>query len=223
MVQFLNAVGWHNARKGRPWAQIKKEDEDSHILYIDGKYSVEPGYEDYPVVEVSWKGANAYAKWLSQETGETYRLPSELEWEYMARAGSSARHIYPWGDDVGQKNANCDGCTGGWQDEDQLKAVRSYPANVMGIYEIAGNVWEWTCSTYTPQLSKLSMRCAEYKDDETEIERSLRGGSWLSEPWNLRISNRASLKDWRQDYQTGFRLLKESSLELSQKSSQESG
>ncbi len=67
-----------------------------------------------PAINVSWEDAKAYVKWLSRETGKTYRLLSEAEWEYAARGGTETR--YPWGNSVGSGNANCDGCGSRWDD-----------------------------------------------------------------------------------------------------------
>ena len=74
------------------------------------------------MINVTWHDAVAYAAWLSRETGEAYRLPSESEWEYAARAGSTTR--YPWGTDMGRNRANCDGCGSRWDDDrDRARGV----------------------------------------------------------------------------------------------------
>jgi formylglycine-generating enzyme required for sulfatase activity len=89
-----------------------------------------------PVINVDWRDAQAYVEWLSHETGQVYRLPSEAEWEYACRAGTTTR--YSWGDDISNKNANCGG---GWFSK--TKEVGSYPANPWGLYDMHGNVFEW--------------------------------------------------------------------------------
>ena len=99
------------------------------------------GRGDQPVMNVSWEDAQKYAGWLSLETGEAYRLPSEAEWEYAARAGTTT--AYPWGHEIGQNRANCDGCGSAW-DSRRTAPVRSFAANPWGLYEMHGNVWEWT-------------------------------------------------------------------------------
>ena len=83
------------------------------------------GRGDRPVMLVTWEDAQAYAGWLSEMTGKRFRLPSEAEWEYAARAESGTR--FPWGDDVGRGNANCDGCGSRWDDE-RTAPVGSLPA-----------------------------------------------------------------------------------------------
>ena len=93
-----------------------------------------------PVIRVTWHDATAYAEWLSRETGEEYRLPSESEWEYAARAGSTTR--YPWGTDMGRNRANCDGCGSRW-DDDRTAPVGSFAPNAWGVHDTHGNVDEW--------------------------------------------------------------------------------
>ncbi len=97
-----------------------------------------------PAINVSWDDAQAYVKWLSRITGKEYRLLSEAEYEYAARAGSQT--AYPWGDDIklsGKAMANCDGCGSPWDDK-QTAPVGSFAANQFGLYDMVGNVWEWT-------------------------------------------------------------------------------
>ena len=90
-----------------------------------------------PVMNVSWEDATAYAAWLSAETGQRYRLPSEAEWEYAARAGTTT--AYSWGPDLGQNRANCDECGSRW--DDALTApAGSFAANAWGLHDMHGNV-----------------------------------------------------------------------------------
>jgi formylglycine-generating enzyme required for sulfatase activity len=128
-----------------------------------------------PVINVSWNDAQAYLRWLSKKTGDAYRLPSEAEWEYAARAGSSTR--YPWGDDVGKGNANCYDCGSRW---DVAAPVGSFAPNRFGLHDMAGNVWEWVedClnESYTgaPGLGQPAWTSGDCR------MRMLRGGSWRS-------------------------------------------
>ena len=98
-----------------------------------------------PVINVSQEDAQAYAAWLSAQTGQAYRLPSESEWEYAARAGTRTR--YSWGDEIGVNRANCDGCGSEWDDE-QTAPVGRFEANGFGLYDMHGNVWEWLEDCY---------------------------------------------------------------------------
>ena len=93
-----------------------------------------------PVVNVSWNDAKAYLRWLSEKTGKAYRLLSEVEWEYVARAGTTT--AYWWGDDIGHNRANCRGCGSPW-DNTQTAPVGSFSANAFGLYDVHGNVSEW--------------------------------------------------------------------------------
>ena len=102
-----------------------------------------------PVINVSWEDAVAYTGWLSAQTGKWYRLPSEAEWEYAARAGTTTR--YSWGDDIGRNLANCNGCGSRWDDE-KTAPVGSFPANAWGLHDMHGNVWEWVQDWLERQL-----------------------------------------------------------------------
>ncbi|MCI0599753.1 MAG: formylglycine-generating enzyme family protein, partial [Beijerinckiaceae bacterium] len=98
------------------------------------------GRDRMPAINVSFDDATAYVRWLSWLTGKKYRLLSEAEWEYAARAGTKTR--YSWGDDAGKGNANCDGCGSEW-DGKQTAPVDSFKPNAFGLYNMHGNVWEW--------------------------------------------------------------------------------
>ncbi|MDH3315639.1 MAG: formylglycine-generating enzyme family protein [Gammaproteobacteria bacterium] len=133
---------------------------------------------------MSWEEAVAYGQWLSEMTGKRYRLPTEAEWEYLARAGSDTK--YWWGDEVGQNRANCDGCESQWNNK-QTAPVGSFRANAFGVHDTAGNVLEWVqdCwhKSYTGAPSDGS--AWEEADDHPEYADGgdcgwgvVRGGSW---------------------------------------------
>jgi formylglycine-generating enzyme required for sulfatase activity len=98
-----------------------------------------------PAIGVSWDDANAYVAWLAKLTGKPYRLLSEAEYEYAARAGTTT--IYPWGNTIGTNKANCNGCGSQW-DNKQTAPVGSFAANGFGLFDMAGNVWELTQDCY---------------------------------------------------------------------------
>ena len=137
-----------------------------------------------PVIFVSWHDATAYAQWLSNETGATYRLPTEAEWEYAARAGSAT--AYPWGDVVGRNHANCNGCGSRW-DGRQTAPVGSFDPNAWGLHDTAGNVLEWTCSEYDAGYGGGETRCATVSPGNPV----LRGGDWIHSPVGIRSAYRA--------------------------------
>ena len=154
-----------------------------------------------PVIKVSWDDATAYAQWLSGETGRSYRLATEAEWEYAARAGSTT--AYPWGDGIGRNRANCNGCGSRW-DYKQTAPVGSFPANAWGLHDTVGNVGEWTCSSYDSSYGGAEKRCA------TEGKyRVLRGGSWVNEPWRVRSANRGRDSPDNRAVNIGFRLVQD--------------
>lgn len=146
------------------------------------------GRENRPVINVSWDDAVAYAEWLSVQTGKAYRLPTEAEWEYAARGGAAT--AYWWGAEIGSNNANCDGCGSQW-DNKQTAPAGSFKANPYGLYDTAGNVWEWTCSEYDSAYGGAEVECisknsANYKD----ATRAVRGGSWFNAPAGVRAAYR---------------------------------
>ena len=93
--------------------------------------------DNHPVTCVSWNDATKYAVWLSDKTGKNYRLPTEAEWEYAARAGTDTK--YWWGNKIGKNNANCDGCGSKWDDK-QTAPVGSFAANAFGLHDVHGNL-----------------------------------------------------------------------------------
>jgi formylglycine-generating enzyme required for sulfatase activity len=99
------------------------------------------GRDMQPVINVNWNEAKEYVAWLSKRTGKSYRLLSEAEWEYAARAGSDK--AYSWGNEVGRNNANCKTCGSKWDDR-STAPVGSFEANAYGLYNMHGNVFEWT-------------------------------------------------------------------------------
>lgn len=158
-----------------------------------------------PVINVSWDDAHEYTKWLSAMTGADYRLLSEAEWEYVARAGSADR--YSWGDDIGKNEANCDSCGSQW--ENQMTApVGSFAANPFGLYDLHGNVWEWVQDHYAGyDPAKTDASPVEFKDDRSSTsERVIRGGSWFNNPHYLGSAKRLHIMPVSRQDDVGFRL-----------------
>ena len=180
----------------------------------------QPGYESsdaHPVVCVSWNDALAYAAWLSQQTARRYRLPTEAEWEYAARAGTtSARY---WSDDPDRacRYANVADQTGGpggraWPVKHQCTdrywyaaPVGFFQANAWNLSDVLGNVWEWTCSAYDSRYGGAETRCVE-NNATTAI--AVRGGSWFYRPAWVRTANRDPNAPWRRHLDGGFRLVR---------------
>ena len=164
------------------------------------------GRGDRPVMLVSWEDAQAFAGWLSEMTGKRFRLPSEAEWEYAARAGTETR--YPWGNDVGDGNANCDGCGSRWDDA-RTAPTGSLPANAFGVYDMVGNLYEWVqdCGRYSYEGAPSDGSAIE--PDATCHQRMMRGGSWLSLPRASRPANRVRNPLGFQDINVGFRVARD--------------
>ncbi len=146
-----------------------------------------------PVVGVSAADAEAYAEWLSSQTGSTYRLPTEEEWEKAARAGTES--IYPWGDDAPNKGKKAN-----YKGNGKFKApspVGSFESgnNGWGLVDMAGNVCEWTSSAHNAEADSGV--------------RTVKGGSWMDGPTDLRISNYRNLDSQNGYPDVGFRLVKE--------------
>ena len=144
------------------------------------------GRSSRPVINVSWEDAQSYVSWLSVLTGEAYRLPSESEWEYAARAGTVTK--YSWGNEIGHNQANCDGCGSRW-DGKQTAPVGSFASNAFGLHDMHGNVLEWVEDCWNPSYRGAPADGAAWTTGDCE-KRVLRGGSWLSPPRYLRSANR---------------------------------
>jgi formylglycine-generating enzyme required for sulfatase activity len=162
----------------------------------------------HPVINVSWEDANAYVKWLSEQTDKRYRLPTEAEWEYAARGGKET--AYWWGKDLVKGMANCDGCGSQWYGE-QTARVGSFKANAFGLYDTAGNVWEWVQDCYHDNYNGAPSNGTawEPKDSKQCIRRVIRGGSWLDTPNYLRSSSRHTNKPDYVSHSIGFRLVED--------------
>ena len=149
-----------------------------------------------PVINVSWNDAQDYVEWLSAQTGHTYRLLSEAEWEYVARAGSSTR--YSWGNDIGSNRANCAGCGSQW-DDDRTAPVGSFPPNAFGVHNMHGNVEEWVEDCRNDSYAGAPTDGSAWRSGDCEW-RSLRGGSVYGIWRNLRSASRSG-------WPTGFRYI----------------
>lgn len=168
------------------------------------------GRGNRPVIRVSWQDAEAYAKWLSEQTGQKFRLPSEAEWEYASRAGSTS--TYSWGNSIdcskasfsGGENSNCyykikNGSNRG------TAPVASSVANAFGLHDMHGNVWEWTQDCRNDSYNNAPSTATSWQSGNCD-KRVLRGGSWFSGATNLRASNRGYGPTGFRDFHLGFRV-----------------
>lgn len=155
-----------------------------------------------PVINVSWDDAVAYAVWLSQVTGHSYRLPTEAEWEYAARGGTVTR--YPWGDAVGVQQANCRGCGTRWSGTGAAP-VAQFPPNPYGLYDMHGNVSEWVADCWRERHTPVSPS----SDTKNCNVRVTRGGDWYYVPLLSSSAARKSNAPNLWSYTIGFRVLRE--------------
>ena len=156
-----------------------------------------------PVINVSWEDAVAYTKWLSEQTVERYRLPSEAEWEYVARSGTKKKK-YSWGNEIGRNRANCDGCGSQW-DNKQTAPVESFPPNRWGLHDMHGNVSEWVQDCWNDNYQGAPADGTAWASGDCS-RRVLRGGSWDNIPWFLRSAYRLRGATTDRDHRLGFRV-----------------
>lgn len=169
------------------------------------------GRDNRPVINVSWNDAQAYVAWLSETTGKQYRLPSEAEWEYTARAGTMT--TFWWGEDGADAEglANCRrGCNSEYTGLFSSKSapVGSYPPNAFGLHSVAGNVAEWTQDCYRNHLLEMPRNGAPLRTEECP-ERTVRGGSFEDSVGNVASHVRRGAPADHRDSNLGFRVLVE--------------
>ena len=143
-----------------------------------------------PVTDLSWRDVRTYIDWLNKVTGKPYRLPSEAEFEYAARAGSSTN--YWWGNEMVPGQAVCAPCQS--QPPKGLTPVLSGPTNPFGLHHMLGNVWEWTADCWNPTLQNVPSDGRAATTGECEL-RTIRGGSWFSDALNIRSAARIGMYD----------------------------
>jgi formylglycine-generating enzyme required for sulfatase activity len=196
-LRFVQATGTHAPEWQEKGSEYNiRTGTDNHYKKLGSALT----NENHPIVGISWDDAVAYAEWLSQQTGKEYRLPTEAEWEYAARAGTDTK--YWWGNDIGSNKANCyeDYCGDRFE---YTSPIGSFTANPFGLYDTVGNVWEWTCSKYENEYSGKEKRCISKNHARLPV---VRGGSWFNGPRDVRAASRfRGSRDGRSSY-VGFRL-----------------
>lgn len=223
------AIGKYHVtrREFGAFATTTRRPIDGCVVVVAGKWSDgrQTGYDyrrvgfkqrdDEPALCVDWADAVAYTEWLSARTGHRYRLPTEAEWEYAARAGTTTARW--WGDG---KDAMCSNANGGDRDyaaampDDktanlacadgfaQTNPVTRFPANAFGLHDMLGNAWQWVadCFNAVPGAAAPEGECKA---------RSIRGGSWHNGPAVLRSATRFNLPPAMRSASLGFRVLRE--------------
>jgi formylglycine-generating enzyme required for sulfatase activity len=155
-----------------------------------------------PVMNVTWDDARRYAAWLVKMTGKPYRLLSEAEWEYAARAGTQT--AYSWGEEIGKGHANCYEC-GSRRFAMQTAPVASFVANAFRIFDMHGNVWEWVEDCYHSNYDAAPVDGSAWTSGDCE-SRVARGGSWNDRPEFSRAASRYPVSPGYRSIDTGFRV-----------------
>ncbi|MES1256928.1 MAG: formylglycine-generating enzyme family protein, partial [Acidobacteriota bacterium] len=160
--------------------------------YVEMSFGM--GIDGYPAISMTQHAANKYAEWLSAKTGQFYRLPTEAEWEYACRAGSQT--AFPWGDDVSKLGEyawftdNSDG---------KYQKVMSKKPNAWGLYDMLGNVMEWTLDQYEPYQASAGAVTEPWVRATKPYPQAVRGGSWADDAEKCRCGARvASDPTWKQ-------------------------
>jgi len=198
-ARFLNVFG-NRVEGGEKWldnvgplaswlCKIQKKDE---------RFTPKPGYENHPVIKVSWYGASAYARWLGK------RLPTETEWEKAARGGLEGKK-YVYGDTINPSQAN----VGGFH---ATTPVGSYPPNGLGLYDMVASVWQWCYDWYDPDYYARSPS-RNPKGPGSGSLKVLRGGSWVhKESWRVAMRSADDPLSKNFCFVTGFRCAKDASI-----------
>lgn len=192
---------------GRPYPEAEwSPDGETSLKYM----KEQPGY---PVVGINWEDAAAYCQWLSQQTGKKYRLPTEAEWEKAARGGVDGQK-YPWGNDEFDSGGRYRANAGSESDNDRIRKkdgflntapIGNFSPNGYGLYDMAGNVWEWCADYYDENYYAVSPEKNPSGPSSGE-KRSLRGGSWFGGPQRMQCAARLWNYPLIRYASTGFRL-----------------
>lgn len=160
---------------------------------------------DYaPIRDVSWDDATDYTAWLSQTTGQEYRLPTEAEWELAARAGSNT--TYWWGDKMSPGKANCKDCGNKWS-QDLPVEVGTLEANPFGLFDMNGNVWEWVSDCWHKNYTGAPRDGSSWNTAGCTV-RVIRGGSWRNDKSYVHSASRFKYDAYVRYLQNGFRVAK---------------
>jgi formylglycine-generating enzyme required for sulfatase activity len=158
-----------------------------------------------PARDLSWDDVQQYIKWLSKVSGKPYRLPTEAEWEYAARGGTSTP--YWWGDQMRKGNTNCKGCGDPWH-ETGPENVGTFAANPYGLYDMGGNVWQWVSDCWHSSYKDAPADGRTWDASGCDM-RVIRGGSWLEGADYMLASTRFKYSQSVRQSQNGFRVAKD--------------
>jgi formylglycine-generating enzyme required for sulfatase activity len=162
------------------------------------------GRGDQPVINVSWDDAKLFIGWLSQKTGKKYRLPTEAEWEYAARAGTKTP--FWWGRDAGTGRAQCSNCVS--PPPQKMAATGSFRPNGFGLYDTAGNAAEWVEDCWNDNYRNAPKDASAWTSGDCRL-RVLRGGNFTSPAAGVRSAARFRYDEDVRYYANGFRVVRE--------------
>ncbi|MCC7503672.1 MAG: formylglycine-generating enzyme family protein [Saprospiraceae bacterium] len=206
---FLNDYGSTTVKSGPYKGETMIVEHDWGIRFPDqkglGGYAPQQGYDNHPVVYVSWYGASEYCRWLSERTGQNYRLPTEAEWEYAARGGQKAdpkrMFLYAGSDNLDEV---------AWYDDNsgnQTHPAAQKKPNALGLYDMSGNVWEWCSDWYgSDYYQTIAKGVRNPTGPDSGGDRVIRGGGWIGTPRNCRAAFRGHDGPASRSSDVGFRL-----------------
>ena len=202
----------HKVTFARPFAIGRYEVtfDEWQACYDAGGCSVMPADHQWgagkrPIINIKWAATKEFAEWITAKTGHTYRLPSEAEWEYVARAGTTTE--FWWGDEVGVNRANCRNCGSKWSKKGSAP-TGSFEPNPWGLYDTAGNVWEWVEDCWNKDHEGAPADGSARLDGDCR-KRIIRSGSWYYLSKNSRSAWRSKNDARVKSYWLGFRVLRE--------------
>ncbi|WP_442856503.1 SUMF1/EgtB/PvdO family nonheme iron enzyme [Burkholderia sp. WSM2230] len=158
-----------------------------------------------PARDLSWDDAQQYVQWLARTTGKPYRLPTEAEWEYAVRGGTTT--AYWWGDQMRKGNANCKDCGEPWHKEGP-EAAGSFAANPYGLYDMNGSVWEWTADCWHNSYQSAPVDGRAWENPGCDM-RVIRGGSWREGGGYMLSATRFKYSAGVRQSQDGLRVVKD--------------
>ena len=187
---------------------ITFEEYDQFVAATSAERPADEGWGrgSRPVINVNWLEAKAYAAWLSEQTGKRYRLPSEAEWEYAARAGTET--AYSWGDEIGVNRANGHDSGSEWSHQ-RTAPVGSFEPNDFGLYDMHGNVWEWGEDYWHRNYEGAPSDGSAWLSGGRDRSRVVRGGAWYVYPRGLRAAYRDKVGPSIRIVNIGFRLVRD--------------
>lgn len=180
---------------------------DAYVLATGARRPDDRGWGrgERPVINVGQDEALAYIEWLNQTTGKQYRLPTEAEWEYAARANTTTK--YSWGNEAGSMKANCAGCGSLW-DSKYTAPVGQFEPNPWGLFDMHGNVWEWVQDSWRADYTGVPTNGEAWLGPKGS-EIVVRGGSWYLGPEVMRSAHRAKQRRYYRSFNIGFRLARD--------------